>query len=69
MSMIDRRSRTADPRRTRAQVIGAGIATVALLWALLLRDDPTLTAAQAAAGWLMVAGLVVYLAMVWRRRA
>lgn len=55
-------------RRTRAQVAGAIIAIAALLWALLVRDDVELTPFHAAVGWIMVAGLALYLFLVWRRR-
>lgn len=66
--MIDRRPGTTDPRRTRAQVIGAVVAIAALLWALLLRDDPAMTPGHRGVGWMMAAGLAAYLVLVWRRR-
>lgn len=57
-----------DGRRTRAQVIGSVVAIAALLWALLIRSDVVLTPFHAAAGWIMVAGLALYLIHAWRRR-
>lgn len=54
-------------RRTRARVAGSLIAIAALLWALLVRRDVELTPFHAGAGWLMVAGLVLYLLTVRRR--
>lgn len=60
MSMTD--------RRTRLQAIGAGLGIVAMLWALLVRSDVRPTGPEAAAGWLMVAGLAAYLFRLWRRR-
>ena len=59
MSMTD--------RRTRAQAIASVVVIAALVWALVFRDDPTLTRGHAVVGWLMVAGLASYLLSVWRR--
>lgn len=55
-------------RRRRLQGIGAAVGIVALLWALLLRSDVRPTGAEAAAGWIMVAGLAGYLLWLWRRQ-
>ena len=72
MSMTERDHaalRGGGPRRTRAQVNGAVVAILALLWALFLRDDPAMTVAHRAVGWVMIVGLALYLVVVWRGRA
>ncbi|MCC7320602.1 MAG: hypothetical protein IT542_06440 [Rubellimicrobium sp.] len=54
-------------RRSKATGIGAAVAAALLLWTLLWRDAP-LRPVEAAAGWLMLAGIAAWAVHAWRRR-